>query len=229
MSATTDKIRSRTHWEIFIRPADFTPDRLAYGALDQLVRKSVVRFRGWPVPFVDDREPILGGDDWVGQDIDARTVSHYEAWRIWTSGQFGHLRGVSAEWREGREATRVPQGFAGVIEVWEILYYLTEVTELAARLALSDAGSDVMTIEATLRGLEGRGLVVGQSNRAEFFEPYRSRVPVLTRTVTLAREALVGEVRSTAVDMAHEFLARFGWQPSKEQLAEHQAELIEGR
>lgn len=112
---------------------------------------------------------------------------------------------------------------------YDDLYYLTEVTELAARLALSDAGSDVMTIEATLRGLEGRGLVVGQSNRAEFVEPYRSRVSELTRSVTLAREVLVGEVRSTAVDMAHEFLARFGWQPSKQQLAEHQAELIEGR
>lgn len=229
MTALAHKIRSRAHWEVFVRPADFVADRVHYSELEHIVRKAAVRFRGWPVPFVDDRQQLTGGHDWVGQDIDADMVSHYEAWRMWTSGQFGHLRAVSADWREGREATRVPVGFSGAIEVWEILYYLTEVTEFAARLALSDAGSDVMTIEATLRGLEGRGLVVGQSNRAEFFEPYRSRVPEFTRTVVMPREALVADVRQAAVDLAFELFARFGWQPSKDQLAEHQLELIEGR
>ena len=90
--------------------------------------------RGWPVPFVDHRAELLRGDDWTGQDIDAEIVSHYEAWRFFTSGQFNHLRAVSADWRTGQEATAVPVGAHAVIEVWEILYYVTELFELAARL-----------------------------------------------------------------------------------------------
>ena len=229
MSDVTDKIRSRGYWEVFIRPTDFVADRVSYAQLDALLRKAVVRFRGWPVPFVDERRALLGEEDWIGQDIDAESVSHYEAWRFWTSGQFAHLRAISADWREGKEATYVAPGFSGAVEVWEILYYLTEVFELAARLVLSEAGSDSMVIEATLHGLADRGLVVGQHNRAEFIEPNRSRVTELKRDVMLPRDALVAEARPQAVKMAQEFLMRFGWQPSTEQLTEHQQELIDGR
>ena len=229
MSELTERIRSRGHWEVFIRPRYFRPDLVAYTDLDTILRRLVVRFRGWPVPFIDERMTFLGGSDWIGQDVDAKIVSHYEAWRFWTSGQFAHLRCVSADWREGEEAVRIPPGFSGVIEVWEILYYLTEVFELAARLALSDAGADSMVVEATLSGLSDRGLIVGQHNRMEFFQPHRSRVQQLTREVTLSREVLVAQVRSEAAKMALEFFERFGWRPSIEQLIEHQEELIERR
>ena len=229
MSEVVDKIRSRGYWEAVIRPADFVRDRVSYAHLDAVLRKAVVRFRGWPVPFIDERRPFLGGEDWIGQNIDAEMVSHYEAWRFWTSGQFAQLRVVSADWREGKEATYIEPGFSAIIEVWEILYYLTEVFELAARLALSDAGSDAMVVETTLHGLDNRGLVVGQHNRAEFIQPYRSRMSELKREVALPRETLVSEARPQAVKMAQDFFVRFGWKPSSEQLTEHQQELVEGR
>ena len=76
--------------------------------------------------------------------------------------------------------------------MWEILY-LTEVFELASRLALGPAGDEQMVISATLEGLQHRGLVVGQSNRAEFFEPYRSRVSSISREVQIPRDQLVAE------------------------------------
>lgn len=228
MSELTERIRSRGHWEIVIRPSDFVADSVPYGALDAVLRKAVVRLRGWPVPFIDDREAFLGGEDWIGQDIDADIVSQFEAWRFWTSGQFTHLRSVSADWRVGREGTRVPESFSGVIEVWEILYYLTEVFELAARLAFSGGASDSTVVDATLHGLADRGLIVGNP-RGEFIEPYRSRVPQLKREVTFPNEVLVAEARPHAVKMALEFFMRFGWRPSIDQLTEHQQELVEGR
>lgn len=107
----------------------------------------------------------------------------------------------------------------------EILHYLTEEFELAARLALTQAGSDWMTIRASLRGLGKRALIVGQHDRMEFTRPYGPAAESLERQVTLDREALVAEPRAHAVAMAREFLVRFGWNPSIEQLTEHQASL----
>ena len=227
MSVTVDKIRSRGHWEVVIRPESFDEARVPYEELDAVLERAVVRFRGWPVPFMDFRQPLERGDDWIGQDIDAEMVSHYEAWRFFTSGQFNHLRAVSADWREGKEATHVPAGFSSVVEVWEILFYLTEVFEFAARLALSPAGGDSMRIEATLNGVANRGLVVGQQGRAPFIEPYRTTAPSIARATTLRREQLVGNPRALAVTMARDFFIRFGWKPAEDQLAQHQLELTD--
>ena len=229
MSATTEKIRSRGHWEVVIRPAEFQGDLVPYQNLEEILRQAVVRLRGWPVPALDPREPMIQGDACLGQDIDATMVTHVEAWRFWTSGQFSQLRSVSADWREGQESTRVPRGFDSVIEVWEILYYLTEVFELATRLSLSPAGAETMVVEATLRRLANRGLVVGQRDRGEFVEPYRSTLPEFTRSLTLRREELVAQSRSLALAMSLEFFLRFGWNPSLEQLKDMQRQLTEGR
>lgn len=226
MTELTDKIRSRGFWDVVIRSAHFEPEQVPYEDLLKVMENAAVRFRGWPVPMVDRREDPLRGEDWIGQDINATVVDHYEAWRFFTSGQFNHLRGISADWRPHQDAP-VPVGLTSVIEVWEILYYLTEVFELAARLTLAGAADDPIVVEVTLSGLSGRGLVVGQYNRAEFFQPYRTTMPELSRTVTLARDQLIGQARTEAVKMARAFFVRFGWSAPIEQLADHQRELTD--
>lgn len=225
MSDVTNRIRSRAYWDVTIRFRTFISDRVSYAELDRLIFGLAVRLRGWPVPMVDYRMQILGGEDWVGQDIDAKMLSHLEAWRFWTSGQFSQLRVVGADWRVGPERFPVPDGYNGIIEVWEILFYLTEVFELAARLALSSAGDDRMVLSASLYGLENRGLVVGQSNRMEFDKPLPSRVAHQTQRVELTPDSLVAETRAEAAKFAREFFLRFGWQPALEQLLSHQGEL----
>lgn len=225
MTTLADKIRSKAYWEVVIRPQRFVADRIDYAELENSLSAAAVRMRGWPVPLVDNRVEPVGGEDWVGQDIDAEMVGHYEAWRFYTSGQFLHLRAVSADWRSNAEATSTPPGFASVIEVWEILYYVTEVFELAARLALSPAGDDPMVIEIGLAGLEGRALVVGMRDRADFAIPHRARAPAVHQVLTLSREHLVGEAQGEAVRTASQFFARFGWHPSSSQLMGLQGEL----
>lgn len=228
MSEVTDKIRSRGQWDVVIRPVAFVPDRIPYDQLDEIIPSIAVRMRGWPVPYANfGRHELLRGQDWVGQDVDASMVSMFEAWRLFMSGQFTHLRAVSADWRGGAERANVPQGFDSVIEIWEILYYVTEVFELAARLALGPAGDDPMFVSATLEGLEGRGLVVGQQNRVPFFEPYRSHVPSFSQAIEISRDKLVADGRSEALKMSREFFLRFGWKPSLDQLLDLQRDLTE--
>ena len=187
-----------------------------------------MRLRGWPVPYVDPREPVLRSENWIGQDIDASMVEHYEAWRFFTSGQFNQLRSVSADWRSGAESSPIPSGVDSVIEVWEILFYLTELFELAARLFLTHTThEEEIKVEVTLNGLLGRGLVVGQRNRAPFVGLYQTSVPSLSNSVSVPRDALVAEPREHAVTMARYFFTRFGWSPPVEQLRGQQQELFD--
>jgi hypothetical protein len=229
LSEIADKIRSRGHWDVAIRPLRFTEGRVDYGALDEILAGAAVRLRGWPVPYIDSREELLRGGDWIGQDIDAEIVSQHEAWRFFTSGQFTHLRAVSADWRTGQEATHIPDGFDSVIEVWEILFYVTEVFELAARLVLSPAGDEGMGVDIRLNGLQDRGLVIADTRRAPFMVPYRASSESLRQTVTLSRDELVAEGRRQAVNTAREFFLRFGWKASIDQLDEYQRELTDRR
>ena len=226
MNEVIDKIRSRGHWDVSIRPEPYIQDRVAYETLDDLLLKAVVRRRGWPVPYVHLGE-YERGEHWIGADVDAGTVDHYEAWRFFQSGQFNQLRAFSADWESSEARTRVPEGFAAVIQVWEILYYLTELFELAARLSLTEAGDDQMTISARLVGLKDRGLVMGYSHfrRVGFMQPYRAHAPELTRSESVARDRLVGETRELAVEWSHHFFVRFGWKPHLELLRELQQDL----
>jgi hypothetical protein len=228
LSELTDKIRSKGYWDVAIRPLPYTEHRVDYGELDEILPGAAVRLRGWPVPYIDYRDDLLRGNHWIGQDVDAEVVSHYEAWRFFTSGQFNQLRSVSADWRTGREATPVPAGFTSVIEIWEILYYVTEVFELAARLALGPAGDEEMNVDVSLNGLNGRALVVGHPRRVPFSTPRPSTVESQQESLTLPRDQLVAEPREKALEMSREFFLRFGWKPSIEQLAEHQQELADG-
>jgi hypothetical protein len=227
MSEITDKVRSRAYWEVAIMPEPFDADRYEYGTLDGALQRATVRLRGWPVPYVDHRVASLRGANWIGQDIDATTVDHYEAWRFLTSGQFIQLRSVSADWRTGDAAPAIPTMFdyERAIEVWEILYYLTEVFELAARLALGGPPQKETRITTHLYGMQERGLVVGQRNRSPFMTEYRMTIPDFQQTVTLSRDAIVGDAMQGAINMSRQYFMRFGWNPADEQLAEMQAEL----
>jgi hypothetical protein len=211
-----------------MRPLPFDAERLRYEDLENVIEQATVRMRGWPVPYIDHREQWLRGNDWIGQDIDALMVSHLEAWRLFTSGQFVHFRAITADWGEANRIA--PQRQAEkIIPVWEILYYLTEVAELAARLTLKVRTPNSMLVRAKLSGMADRGLVVGQRSRAEFTRPYIQAQDVVQAEVNIPADELVAEPRDVALGLSHDLLLRFGWKPSIEQLRSHQQELIDLR
>lgn len=229
MSDVVDRIRSKGYWDVVIRPRTFREDRVPYAELDELIQQSVVRMRGWPVPFFAQNEEIRRGNDWIGQDIAAKVVGHHEAWRMHTSGQFSHLRSVGVDWRHLAKVAPSATPEEPTIEVWEVLYYLTEIFEFAARLALSAAGDSEMRLDVRLVGTKDRRLVVGQPNRMEFFTDYRASLEQIEQRVEESRESLVANPRELAVATSREIFARFGWKASFEQLSDHQRELTEDR
>lgn len=223
----TDKsaaIKARGHWLVTIRPDEFVPDRVPYADLEQILNSAVVRLRGWPVPFID-YGAIQRGSDWIGGD-GAKNSLHRESWRFYTSGQFAHLNAVGSDWRTGAV---VPPGATSVVAVWEILFYVTEVFELATRLAVGPAGADQMTVSLTLNGLENRQLVVGEPRRGEFFEAMRASMPSHSEIRSLERSHLVAKSRELAAEVARDFFLRFGWAAPIEQLMDYQGELLGSR
>lgn len=233
MTELTNLIRSRGYWDTTISPEPYKADRYQYDTLEGVLARATVRMRGWPVPFIAN-EQLENGPDWIGQELDGATtgLGHVEAWRFFQSGQFNQLRSVSADWRVGdgpQIETRVPEGFNSVIEVWEILFYITEVFELAARFTTGGPPVDTTTVSVTLNGLQNRALVVGMPRRVPFFQPYRATLSDFRQERTLTSEELLADPSGLAVSVSREFFLRFGWHAPSEQLVEIQRELTEGR
>ncbi|MBS1894853.1 MAG: hypothetical protein JST59_26435 [Actinobacteria bacterium] len=191
--------------------------------------------RGWPVPFISDHEALEYGEDWIGQGWDGASTGFgdSEAWRFFMSGQFNQLRSISADWRVGagpQVETQVPEGFDSVVEVWEILFYITEVFELAARFITGGPPVESTTVSVSLHRLENRALVVGMpGRRTSFFQPYGATIPEFKQERTFTSDELLAAPSALAVAASREFFLRFGWQAPSEQLVEIQRELTEGR
>lgn len=224
MSPVLEKINRLGHWETAIYPADYLHDRVKYDQLEATVRNSVVRLRGWPVPYVDYEHDILRSQQWIGQDVNA-APTHCEAWRFFASGQFQHRRVFSADMVQLHNEQQAPRQNSPSIEVWEILYYLTEVFELAARLALTSAGSEHMTVRTRLLNLNGRSLVMGYRDRTDFALPKAGPRDDLQFESSMARDDLVSRPGEHAAIMAQHFFGRFGWNPQLFQLTVLQSQL----
>jgi hypothetical protein len=233
MTELTDLIRSRGYWDTAILPRPYEAGRYQYDTLEGVLARATVRMRGWPVPFIA-KEQVEHGSDWIGQELDGAStgLGHVEAWRFFESGQFNQLRSVSADWRAGsgpQIETWVPDEFDSVIEVWEILFYVTEVFELAARFTTSGPPVDATTIRVTLNGLQNRALVVGMPRRTPFFQPYGATIPDFCQERTVTSDELLADPSGIAIDVSRQFFLRFGWHAPSEQLVEIQRELTEGR
>ena len=89
VTATVERIRARGYWDVAVHPEPFQASRVPYEELDTILNQAVVRFRGWPLPFIDSRQKLMRHQDWIGQDIDARGLPHEEAWRFFTIARAG--------------------------------------------------------------------------------------------------------------------------------------------
>lgn len=153
------------HTEVSIRPGPFNRERVPSPKLEGLILENAVRLRGWPVPYVDQRIPLLRHGNWIGQDIDAEVVPHCEAWRFFTSGQFLHRRVLATDMRSQSAQLRPDaSGATGAVAVWDVLLYLVEVAELGARFATT-LECETVSFVAALNGIAGRQLISGDWSR----------------------------------------------------------------
>ena len=218
-----DKIRSRGHWEIQIRPARFVRERVGnIMSLAPIIEKSAVHAR-WPFPVVLHTLSPKIGFQLIEQEYDR--PQHIERWRFFQSGQFVDYSQIRYDWDEEPEwmssVGRKPQEVLGI---GDTLFRLTEVFEFAARLSMTEASDEQMIVSVTLRGLRDRILWVDSANRAPMLGEYKTHMREWPHELKITREELVAQPRELAVNSAIDLFRHFGWEPTSGLLRDQQAE-----
>lgn len=220
-------ILSKGHFDVSVRPATFDLDRVSSAALESLIVNNAVRLRGWPTPYVDHQTPILRHGEWIGQDIEARIVPHSEAWRACASGQFLHRRvfRVDLGATDGQLQPDASDA-TGAVVVWEVLFYLIEVAEFAARIATA-LESDSVTITVNLDGIAGRQLISGDWSR-ELDRDYLIHADRLAATETRATSDLLAAPRRVGIALAQTLFKKFGLNVPDQVLIDWQEKTLRG-
>lgn len=226
-SALVEDIVGAGHFDVTIQPGPFDQSRLSPAALESFLSEQTVRLRGWPLPFVDYREPIQRHPVWIGQDIGPGTTSHVEAWRLCTSGQFLHRRVLVTDRHDRPELQPTDPNSAGAVAVWDVLLYAVELAELAARLATT-LKCESITFDVTLGGIADRELVAGVWER-ELHGPYRISASQLVAAESVDSARMIAEPRNVGVELTQQLLRPFGLQVPDQVLWDWQDQTLSRR
>ena len=223
MSELLEKIRSRGYRRVVIRPGNFVEKRVSnISALYALLQKSSVQLRGWDFPHLDTQNELHIDIDWIGQVVD--WSYHIELWRFYQSGQFVHISALAEDWLG--ESTHTVWNPGHLLSVERTVFRFTEIFELASRLALTEAGDELMHVEILVNGLGGRALRVNPETRMPFPISMKASIKELPYKVDLSRIQLITAPRDLALRPALELFRHFGWDPSLEILRDIQGELF---
>jgi hypothetical protein len=158
-----ERLKQAAHWKVIVRPSAFDgqliPELLQCWTVIEACRVSL---RGWDYPHVD-RSDRARGTDWIASWGDFG--SHREYWRFFQTGQFIHLfsfredaipdalkRAIS-KLVEKLPPSAQPSGCADILE---LASNVTEIYELASRLAQRLALEGKVYISIELVGVKDR-------------------------------------------------------------------------
>jgi hypothetical protein len=227
MSELLEKIRSRGHWRVVIRPGTFNKERVPnIAALYPILQKTSVQLRGWDFPHLDTQTKLHIDKDWIGQEIDWQ--QYLELWRFYQSGQFVHFSAMAEDWFHEFFGPLEP-GYDQpglLLSVERTVFRFTEIFEFASRLALTEAGDAQMHLEIGLVGINNRCLWVNAQRRMPFDSDYKASIRELPYQVNVSHIELISAASELALRPAVELFQRFGWDPSLEMLRDIQAELL---
>jgi len=225
MSSVIDKVKSRGHWHVVIRPDEFNKKHVPSARdLLTIISQSRVDYGGsrWEFPYFDGNNPTLGVD-WIEASVDGGT--HLESWRMYQSGLFVGFFGVWSDWRDQSYFEGPPVGWraGAVLPVADTVVRYTEILEFAARLALTPAGADRMHLTITLRQLADRTLWMDVPNR-RFFSNRTASLAQFPQSFDMPRQDLIAQPKHLALQAAGELFDRFSWTPGPDLLRDLQRE-----
>jgi len=218
VSALLDKLKSRGHWTVEIRPADFKERRVPrIGELEEILRRCRVSRRGWDFPHLYN-ETTPRADNSIGLEIEFDHI--LEVWRFAQSGLFLQVSGFMDDWRD-QSMWKAGVDWAPMTQlgVLGVLARCQEIFQFAASLSLTTAGGPEMVIANELEGLAHRMLVMDSPRRMPFLgRQYVSAIPRFQRTCNLNALQLQTDHRQLALEFARELLERFTLDISTENL-----------
>lgn len=228
MNETLNKIKTRGHWKVLIRPQQYVKERLTtLSECKQTIRDCRVLFRGWDSPHWDSHTELRSGLDYVEQDTDWE--NHIDFWRYYQSGQFVHYNALWVDWYDAitRYSPQPKYEPGTIISFIDVLYTLTETYEFASRLGTKELLGDSCILSIELVGAKDRTVVSLESMRF-LREDYTCQIANLPREQTFSTHDLIARSAELALDHTIWILNRFNWDHvSTEMLREDQLKLIE--
>ena len=218
MTPLANKIRSRGFWQVLIRPTKYDGDRVKLTGLLPLIQKTSIQLRGWDFPHIDTISPLQKDLKWIGQECD---WGHFlETWRFYLSGQFVHLGGIWQDWRDQSDLWPAEKDWkpGALLDVANTIFHFSEIFEFAARLALTEAGDDLIHIEIKLSGLKDRSLWNDDPRRMPLLRHYTATIDEFPCTCDISRTELIANPNNLALQNIQSLFARFGWEPSLEHI-----------
>ncbi len=220
-----NKIRSRGHWKVVIRPMTFVETRISsIASLRPIIEQTSVQLRGWDFPHIDPEAQIEIHESWIQQA--SEWFEFLEIWRLYQSGQFVDIVAIPSDWYD--QSSHGPRDWqVGTrLLIGDSLFTLTEIFEFASRLALTEAGDDPVYIDITLAGLTGRELFVGDPGRMPLISGrYKTEMSEFKRKLETPRSELLASARDLALTEALELFSHFGWNTTRDHLREWQDQL----
>ncbi len=135
---------------------------------------------------------------------------------------------MDEDWYDQRHSIPAALGYwrPGLIRwIGNTLFRFTEIFEFAARLAMTQAGNDIIRVEITVRNLEGRKLWVDSSSRMPIRYDYVASISEFPYQIELSRTELITAPRELALKPTTELFRRFSWDPSQDVLRDQQKKL----
>ncbi len=193
-----EKIAKLPHWRVTYRPSTYKERITDSQAAFDLIRKSLVRRRGWDYPYVSEdnveqireREYVASGCDWSGL---------VEYWRLYYSGQFVHLFVL----REN-----VMYDKPGYIDIPNTLYNIAEVIEFAARLTEKGIYQDSLQISIQIKKVKGFNLA---AKDRRWHGHYSTTANIIEKRVEVNARDLLGQTANITLDTTIDILKSFGW------------------
>jgi hypothetical protein len=229
MHPIKEKIKSRGHWKIVIRPSAFMQYQISeLSRCKTLIRDNKVQLRGWDYPHYDTNTEINTGLDYVEQF--SEFLDRIEAWRFYQSGQFIQYKALWEDWFEarttiGRQQQSLPNES---LSIFGTVFLLTEIYEFASRLGAKGILGESCEIQITLFNTMNRKLKTFDSSR-HLFADYKTTISTIPHSVSLRTTDLIGRSAELSLEHSIWLFQRFNWDIKPETLKEDQMKLLEKR
>jgi hypothetical protein len=225
MSELLDKIRSRGHWRVVIRPAHFDEKRISnVGDLYPILQKTAVQLSGWDFPHLGSRQPAYNLDH-IGQETDWEY--YVELWRFHQSGKFIHYSGLREDWQNQCRVSSMYNAWepGAALDPLNVILKFTEIFELASRLTFTVAADNWMNLEITVNGIKGRSLR-DKPGGLHFPGENTAHIEKKHYRHELTKVQLMVHTRELALELAGDLFQHFSWNPSNSLLRDIQSDLL---
>jgi hypothetical protein len=212
-----EKIVKLPHWRVIYRPSIYKKRIEDPHAAFDLVRKSLVRLRGWEYPYVsEDRAEQVREQEYVASGCDWDGLIEY--WRLYYSGQFIHLFSLRENY------IYKEQGF---IDITNTLYNIAEIIEFAARLCQKGIYQDSLQISIQIKNVKDFKL---WSKEILLRGYYSATSNVIEKTIEVEVSDLISRAASISLDNTIYVFKWLGWdQPPRDHLKNELEKFLAGK